>query len=454
MSFRKFLTTIVFVCPLVSQAVGPRDGGGATAAVCFKDGVAAKVLNYNENDKRKGQPMDIPNKHIGDIISVIPLDWKEAIGLTDKLLTMKENESEFQFLDRVLERFKVVTPKLYEGLIQAKKSLTLDKVSQDEDGISPMPDVAAIPRIDFEKCVYATIAYQEGAAANLNRVHIDKRIFALPYTKFSKFHRAVTYLHEVVYKYLRMIANVENGNAARGFVGLFLREQITLREIYDQFNLANIKYNHILADVEAAGVIGLTGNTGNYQLGPKGAGLTVLFNEYLSDVKERALKFEPNRVKEQVFAIINQRLMGRSLRKMSSEQKEDLMRQVSRQMTNELTPQISSNLQLHFIQNLEPQLGPSWQTRFMNFPLLSQQGKNTLAGIMATIIHEPKLSLKMTCGNFLIFADNKLRNSDLVTTRYLAEGAYEECEYEVGVFTPNLSKELDNLYNEMVETPF
>lgn len=177
-------------------------GGGGNAWVCFDSTVGlGTVAGISKNEGV------IPEKFVDNIISITPLeihfaDDADAFDAsTMTYLPFKAGEKPLDFVQRMIKRFELSYPALYESLTNAMLALAKAEKGKADEGIYRIPDLfpnKEMPVVlDTDFCTWITVLTQRGNPKSQTTVLItDKRLFN--HKVMTDYSRAVLMLHEAV----------------------------------------------------------------------------------------------------------------------------------------------------------------------------------------------------------------------------------------------------------------
>jgi len=220
----KFLgaLALIFFAVIANQGfAGTEGGGGGNAVVCFQKGNSELVEKIKE---REGK---IPDEVLAKIESIETLDLYQARqprglpSVTPSLVPLLPNETENQYINRILARFDRTVPTISDLIRVSRKELSTDKIIMSPAPLKTVFDADELQSFeDSGDCVLATIAvqYSEG---DLTYLHIDERLFNHP--KNSQLSRNALLLHEYVYLPARKRGQ-KTSRPTRDLVGVMLTE--------------------------------------------------------------------------------------------------------------------------------------------------------------------------------------------------------------------------------------
>lgn len=151
-----------------------------------------------------------------------------------KIIQIKDNESAFEYVDRVAERFKSTIPYMEEIIKSTKMALPQNNFILESSAVRYQNDLGSVV-IPNDHCVISTMAVQ----VNYNKfykVHIDGRLFNHP--KHSRLSQATLVLHETVYAYARARGQNDSGTTRE-----LVKQYITKGEFVTEGSVASAIYN-------------------------------------------------------------------------------------------------------------------------------------------------------------------------------------------------------------------
>lgn len=179
------LITILITLGLVAPAFGGKERGGGTAIVCFNTKEQADGVKANEGV--------VPDELINEITSIEMLDLYETklgYGVPKKvypIIPIKNDETELDYVEKIKTHWYFVAPKIGEMIAKVQKMYAGDRTRDRK--LFPAKDVDPISPPPSNKCVYATLAWQD-----MEYLYLDSRLVDHP--KHSKLSRGVMWLHE------------------------------------------------------------------------------------------------------------------------------------------------------------------------------------------------------------------------------------------------------------------